>query len=120
MLSPFLAAVIDPRRGTISPKRVGKALHLPITELAKLAKLHRNTMAQRPDSPAVQARLGDVARIIAAAADLLGGDSQRAIVWFRHQPLASFDGRTAAELVTAGRADAVLVHLELLRDGVYA
>lgn len=48
------------------------------------------------------------------------GDTGRAIVWFRHQPLAEFDGTTAAELMAAGHADAVLAHLEILRDGIYA
>ena len=120
MLSSFLEIVRDPRRGTISPRRFGKAMRLNLGEVARMARLHRNTLAQRPDSPAVQARLGDVARIVAAATDLLGGDAARAIVWFRHQPLAAFDGRTAAELVAAGHTDAVLVHLEMLRDGVYA
>ena len=120
MLSPFLDAVTDRRRGAISPRRVGKALRMPMTDLARLAKLHRNTLTQRPGSPAVQARLGEVARIVTAAADLLEGDTSRAIVWFRHQPLSGFDGRTAAELVSAGHASAVLAHLEMLRDGVYA
>ena len=73
-----------------------------------------------PGIPAVQARLGEVARVVATAADLLGGDTPRAIVWFRHQPLAGFDGRTAEELVAAGHTDAVLAHLEMLRDGGYA
>jgi uncharacterized protein (DUF2384 family) len=120
VLSTFLDEVRDPRRGTISPRRVGKALRLPTAELARLARLHRNTLTQRPDSPAVQARLGGVARVIAAAAELLGGDTGRAIIWFRHQPLAGFDGRTAAELLTSGHIDAVLEHLEMLRDGTYA
>jgi hypothetical protein len=35
----------------------------------------------------VQERLGDIARIITAA-ELLGGEQGRAIVWFKHQPLA--------------------------------
>ena len=55
-----------------------------------------------------------------AMGDWSADDAARAIVWFRHQPLAAFDGRTAAELVAAGHVDAVLVHLEILRDGVYA
>lgn len=119
MLSPFLASVMDRDSGLLSPERVGAALHMPMARLAKLAKLHRNTLQRHPDAPAVQTRLGEVARIVAAAADLLG-DTGRAVVWFRHQPLAGFDGRTAEELVADGHADAVLTHLELLRDGAYA
>jgi hypothetical protein len=41
-------------------------------------------------------------------------------VWFRHQPIAGHDGRTALERVEAGHTDAVMAHLEDLRDGAYA
>jgi hypothetical protein len=119
MLSPFLDSVVDRNSGLLSPERVGAALRMPMSRLAKLAKLHRNTLQRHPEAPAVQTGLGEVARIVAAAADLLG-DTGRAVVWFRHQPLAGFNGRTAEELVADGHADAVRTHLELLRDGVYA
>lgn len=119
MLSPFLDTVTDRERGTISPERVSETLHMPMARLAELAHVHRNTLARQPDSPLVQERLGMVARIVAAAGDLTG-DTGRAVVWFRHQPLAGFDGRTAEELVADGHADAVLAHLEMLRDGIYA
>lgn len=120
MLNAFLEDVTDRRRGMISPERVGRALRISLAEVARLAKVHRNTLTQKPDSPVVQERLGEVARIVAAATDLMEGDTGRAVVWFRHQPLAGFDGATAAELTAAGHADAVLAHLEMLRDGSYA
>ncbi len=119
MLSAFLDDIRDPKRGIISPERVSSALHLPMTRLAEIAHVHRNTLAQRPDSPAVQERLGAVARVVATAADLLGGDTGRAVIWFKHQPLAGFDGKTAEELVADGHSRAVLTHLETLRDGGY-
>jgi hypothetical protein len=58
--------------------------------------------------------------VIATASDLLGGDTAKALVWFRHQPLSGFDGQTAEELVADGHVPAVLAHLETLRDGGYA
>jgi uncharacterized protein (DUF2384 family) len=118
MFNAFLEQVTD--QGLISPQRVGDALRVPLAQVARLANVHRNTLAQNPGAPIVQARLGEVARIIAAATDLIDGDTGRAIVWFRHQPLAGFDGRTAEELVVDGHAQAVLAHLEMLRDGAYA
>jgi uncharacterized protein (DUF2384 family) len=120
MLSAFLDQVTDLRGGFISPQRLGEALHIPLAKIARLAKVHRNTLAQNPDSPLVQERLGEVARIITTATELLGGEQGRAIVWFKHQPLAGFDGCTAEELVTSGHGEAVLVHLDLLREGAYA
>jgi hypothetical protein len=86
-LSAFLDQVTDRRGGFISPQRVSEALHVPLAKIARLAKVHRNTLAQHPDSPVVQERLGDIARIITTATELLGGEQGRAIVWFKHQPL---------------------------------
>jgi len=120
MLSAFLDQVTDRGEGFISPQRVSEALHISLAEVARLAKVHRNTLTQRPSSPAVQQRLGEVVRIIATATELLDGEQGRAIVWFKHQPLAGFDGQTAEELVVSGHGDAVLTHLELLRAGSYA
>lgn len=120
LADPFLDSVSDRSHGTISPKRLGDALRLPLAEVARLAKVHRNTLARSPRSALVQGRLGEVARIVAAAAQLVDGDVARAVIWFRHQPLAGFDGATAAELAAAGHAEAVLTHLRMLGDGVYA
>jgi len=57
---------------------------------------------------------------ILSEAEELAGDFDKAIIWFRHQPIAGYGGRTAQELVEAGHADAVLSHLEDLGDGGYA
>jgi uncharacterized protein (DUF2384 family) len=119
MLSALLQQISEPG-GTISAIKLGETLHLPIADIARLAHVHRNTISQTPRSPAVQSGLGEVASILTAASDLVGGDIGRAVVWFRHQPLAGFSGRTAAELVTDGHAEAVRRHLEMLRDGGYA
>ena len=120
MLSEPLEAVYDPKLGAISPERVAATLRVSLAEVARLAAVHRNTLARAPTSPKVQERLGEVARILAEAADLLSGDLGKAALWFCHQPLAGFDGRTAEELVAAGESAAVLTHLAMLRDGNYA
>lgn len=119
MLAPFLDAVTDPAgHGIISPQRMSAVLHMPIGELSRITHIHRNTLAQNPESDKVQERLGEIARIITAAADLTG-DMGRAIVWFRHQPLSGFGQKTAEELVAEGHAAAVRKHLDMLADGVY-
>ena len=92
---------------------------MSLSQLSRVVRLHRNSLTRTPESPTAQARVGKVARIIAQAAELIG-DDRRAVVWFRHQPLAGFDGQTAEELVAGGNADAVVKHLELLADGAYA
>jgi uncharacterized protein (DUF2384 family) len=120
MLSTPLEAVYDPALNGISPDLVAATLHAPLADIARLVDVHRNTLTRAPASPKVQTRLGEVMRILSVATDLLGGDINKAVVWFRHQPLAGFDGQTAEELVTAGHAQAVLTHLGMLREGGYA
>jgi uncharacterized protein (DUF2384 family) len=119
MLHAFLNDVTDPQ-GLFLPLRMSATMRIPMAHLARIAKVHRNSLSRHPKSPSVQARLGEVARVITTAADLLGGDTAKAIVWFRHQPLSGFDGQTAEELVALGQTPAVLAHLETLRDGGYA
>jgi len=116
MLGPILDDVADD--GFISPSRMSERLGVSLAELARIARLHRNTLA-RPNSPAVQRNLGEIARILARAA-ALSGDPGRAVIWFRHQPLAGFDHRTAEQLVANGHADAVMGHLDDLEEGIYA
>ncbi len=102
----------------LSPQRMSKRLRLPIADFARLAHLHRNTLA-RPNSAAVQKKLEPIARLLGQVEELTG-DADRAIIWFRYQPLPGYDGKTAQQLVEAGHADAVFTYIEELRDGAYA
>ncbi|WP_267414763.1 MULTISPECIES: hypothetical protein [unclassified Sphingomonas] len=116
MLAAFLDDIRD--HDMIAPRRLAERLRLPMAQLARLAHVNRNTMAAKPESPAVQAKLGEIARIIARAAEL-AGDEGRAIIWFRHQPIAGL-GKTAEELVEDGKAALVLEDLERMAAGVYS
>src|SRR3546814_14280077 len=89
-----------------------------MTRLSRIAHLNRNTMTAHPASPTVQAKLGEIARIITRAA-VLAGDEGRAIIWFRHQPIPGF-GKTDEELVEKGKAEAVLWTLDSMDEGVYS
>ena len=116
MLAAFLDDIRD--HDMIAPRRMAERLRLPLSRLARLAHVNRNTMTSKPGSPAVQAKLGEIARIIAHAADLAGNEG-RAIIWFKHQPIPGF-GKTAEELVEDGRAGLVIEDLERMREGVYS
>ncbi len=105
--------------GHLSPQRIASRLHLSVADLSRITGVHRNTLAQRPASPAVQKSLEMVTRILAGA-EQIAGDGDRAVIWFRHQPLPGFSGQTALDLVEAGHGNAVLTYLEELRDGAYA
>jgi uncharacterized protein (DUF2384 family) len=119
MLSRFLDEVIEPGQGFLSPHRMSRVLCIPLSELARVTHLHRNTLARQPRSDRVQMRLGEIASIITFASELVG-DTSRAIVWFRHQPLKGFDHKTAEQLVAEGHGEAVRKHLEVLTEGGYA
>lgn len=117
MLTALLSDLHE--RDYLSPARISQRLRLPMADLARITHVHRNTLAQRPSAAMVQKSLGPLVRILAMA-EQLTGDADRAIIWFRHQPIAGHDGRTAIELVEQGHASAVVAHLEDLRDGSYA
>src|SRR3546814_18566568 len=116
MLTAFLDDIRD--GDLIAPRRMAERLRLPMTRLSRIAHLNRNTMTAHPASPTVQAKLGEIARIITRAAEL-AGDEGRAIIWFRHQPIPGF-GKTAEEPVEEGKAAAVLWNRKSVVEGVYS
>ena len=115
MLATFFDDIRD--HDMIAPRRLAERLRLPMSRLAKIAHVNRNTMAARPDSPAIQAKLGQIAAIIARAAEL-SGDEGKAVIWFKHQPIVGF-GKTAEALVEEGQGGAVLWALDGMEQGVY-
>ena len=63
--------------------------------------------------------LSPIVRILAMAVEM-AGDEQRAAIWFKHQPIPGWAGKTTYDLVREGKADKVLAYLEAVRSGVYA
>lgn len=58
-----------------------------------------------------------IQQVLAAATAVAGGDLEAAILWYRNEPLALFDCRTAESLVAEGRAADVLDLLESYQVG---
>jgi hypothetical protein len=102
----------------LSARRVAEALGVNLSELAELAGVARNTLAAGTGRKA-DAALSPIVRILAMAGEMAGGE-QRAAIWFKHQPIPGWAGKTAYDLVREGKADKVLVYLEAVRSGVYA
>jgi len=109
-------SIQEPRKPYISPARFAKAAGVSVQALAALAGVHRNTVSQHPESDRLQDRLRDMVKAIVAAVALTG-DLEKAIYWFRNEPIADYRHKTAAELVADGRLDVVLTYLEDLRNG---
>lgn len=107
------------RGGAIDPKRLAEMLLATTSEVAELANVHRSSLTRNPDSPEIQRKLGPIATILSRAADM-SGSLDKAVVWFRHQPIAALGHARAADLVRQGEADAVLDYLDALENGAYA
>lgn len=112
----FLSDIQEPGTTLISPARFAQRLDLELHYLATLAHVHRNTIGRAPRSPRLQLFLRQALRVIAAATDLRG-DGNRALFWFRNQPLADFGYKTPEVLVSEGRADDVIRYVESLEAG---
>lgn len=106
--SPFLSA-----------ERVSKQLGVTLSELARLIGVARNTLTAKSGARKVDHALSHVVRILAMASEM-AGDENRATIWFKHQPIPGWAGKTAYDLVGEGKSDKVLAYLEAVRSGVYA
>jgi hypothetical protein len=100
----------------LSPKRFSQALRIDLQTLAEQAHVHRNTITRAPGSRGVQDFLREALRVIKAATDL-NGDLNKALFWYRNEPLSVFGYKTAERLVSEGRADDLLRYVASLEAG---
>ena len=103
----------------LSARRTADALGITLTELAGLVGVARNTLTAASGARKVDAALSPLVRILSMASEMAGGQG-RAAIWFKHQPIPGWAGKTAFDLVREGKADKVLAYLEAVRSGVYA
>ena len=103
----------------LSARRVSEKLGLPLTDLAAMIGVARTTLTAKSGQRKVDSALSPLVRIIAMAAEM-AGDEGRAAIWFKHQPLPGWGGKTALDLVREGKSDRVLDYLESVRAGVYS
>lgn len=115
VVSGFVDSLQEPRTPYISPSRLSKALGVKIANLVELTGVHRNTL-RNPSSERLQGRMREMVKVISAAAELTG-DLQKAIYWYRNEPIADYGHRTAAELVADGEMEAVLAYIRDLENG---
>jgi hypothetical protein len=106
----------DTSAPALSPRRFSQALNIDLQTLAEQAHVHRNTISRAPGSRGVQDFLREALRIIKAATDLTG-DLNRALFWYRTEPLSVFGYKTAERMVSEGRTDDVLRYVSSLEAG---
>jgi uncharacterized protein (DUF2384 family) len=109
----------EARSPFLSAHRVSELLGVTNSELAKLVGVARNTLTAKSGARKVDHALSPVVRIVAMATEM-AGDESRAVIWFKHQPIPGWAGKTAYDLVGEGKSDKVLAYLEAVRAGVYA
>jgi hypothetical protein len=100
----------------LSPRRFSQAMHIDLQTLAEQAHVHRNTISRAPGSRGVQDFLREALRVIKAATDL-NGDLNRALFWYRNEPLSVFSYKTAERLVSEGRTDDLLRYVASIEAG---
>lgn len=100
----------------LSPKRFSQAMQIDLQTLAEQAHVHRNTISRAPSSRGVQDFLREALRVIKAATDL-NGDLNKALFWYRTEPLSVFGYKTAERLVSEGRTDDLLRYVTSLEAG---
>ena len=100
----------------LSPKRFSQAMHIDLQMLAEQAHVHRNTISRAPGSRGVQGFLREALRVIKAATDL-NGDLNKALFWYRNEPLSVFGYKTAERLVSERRTDNLLRYMASIEAG---
>ena len=100
----------------LSPKRFSQAMHIDLQTLAEQALVHRNTIGRAPGSRGIQDFLREALRVIKAATDL-NGDLNKALFWYRNEPLSVFGYKTAERLVSEGRTDDLLRYVASIEAG---
>ena len=106
----------DTPASVLSPKRFSHALHIDLQTLAEQAHVHCNTISRAPGSRGIQDFLREALRVIKAATDL-NDDLNKALFWYRNEPLSVFGYLTAERLVSQGRTEDLLRYVASIETG---
>lgn len=105
----------------IESRLIAERLHVNKTQLADVLGIGVDSLrrSNRERAGRVQTRMRDMIEIINRSQPWAGSMNQ-AVAWYRSQPLPSFGGQTAEELVKEGKAAAVKAYLARINEGGYA
>ena len=107
--------------GFFVPRKIAAAFLTTSEDVARTAGLGRDAVQrkERVRSDRVQRRLREMVEVLNKAEPRFGSPLM-AYAWYRSEPLAGFSGRTAMDLVTAGRATDVLEYMDAVDAGIHA
>ena len=84
--------------------------------LARLAGVHRATVADAPSNEKLQNFMRESLRVVSAAAEIAGNDDN-AVYWMRNSPIPEFGHQFAMDLVAKGKTEAVIKYLQSVESG---
>lgn len=117
---PLIHAFVS-KGAAIDVEAVASSFGMSKRQIAETIGINRAAFYKRTrtEAPKTQTRLGEMLEILSRVSDWAGG-KERAMAWYRAQPIAAFGGRTAESLVKSGEATAVRDYLDHIAIGGYA
>ena len=114
MTTPF-----DSGKQITSAQSLANRLGVTQTELAKLTGIGRHALYTQSGLLKLDEAVRPLLGILNLASEMTGSD-QRAALWFKHQPIPGWVGKTAYDLVSESKSDRVLAYLRSVQLGVYS
>lgn len=107
--------------GSVDVLALAGILDVTVTELNGSVGMSEDTVAEMtcPDSREAHHRLKMLVNILEHVVPW-SGDPKAAYEWYRSQPIPGFGGRTAMEMLNAGRVSVVTAYLDRTSKGGYA
>nr|WP_319516926.1 antitoxin Xre/MbcA/ParS toxin-binding domain-containing protein [uncultured Cohaesibacter sp.] len=109
----------DRNNRIISARTFAKNLGITQTELAKLTGINRHSFYRQSGLRKLNDAVRPLLSILNLASEMTGSD-QRAALWFKHQPIPGWAGKTAFDLVSERKSDRVIAYLLSVQSGVYS
>jgi len=114
MVTPF-----DGGKQITSAQAFATRLGITQAELAELTGIDRRSFYRQSGLRKLDEAVRPLMRILNLASEMTGSD-QRAALWFKHQPIPGWAGKTAFDLVLERKSDRVLAYLKSVQSGVYS
>lgn len=109
----------DRNKSILSVRAFATNLGITQTELARLTGINRRAFYRQSGLRKLDEAVRPLLCILNLASEMTGSD-QRAALWFKHQPIPGWTGKTAFDLVSERKSDRVLAYLKSVQSGVYS
>ncbi len=117
---PLVVSLIG-ASGVVELDRVADSFGMSKLQLAETIGLGPQSVykTDRARAARTQSRVKEMLEIVSRISEWAGG-KERAMAWYRAQPIAAFGGRTAESLVKSGQAAALRDYLDHIAMGGFA